>query len=88
MDDAWTFADELHEQIYSNDVNVERNMNRPGEQISETNKISSRSESSPIKEIRKKVTTPPPPPPKRTMSTGTSPPPQSISTQVKHDRDI
>lgn len=85
VDDAWTFADELQEQIYSNDVNVEQNMNRHSEKISEksnSTSLSNRSVPSSPKEIRKKIT-PPPPPPKRTMSTGTSPPPQSISTQVK-----
>lgn len=79
VDDAWTFADELQEQIYSNEVNVEQNINRDSVQISEQ-KTSTRCVPSPSKEIIKKVT--PPPPPKRTMSTGTSPPPQSISTQV------
>lgn len=86
VDDAWTFADELQEQIYSNDANVEQNMNRDSQRISEktnSDKTSTRCEPSPQKEILKKVATTPPPPPKRTMSTGTSPPPQSISTQVK-----
>lgn len=86
MDDAWSFADELQEQIYSNDANVKHTTNRNSEQISEqsnSTKISARCEPSPSKEIQKKTVTPPPPPPKRTMSTGTSPPPQSISTQVK-----
>lgn len=81
VDDAWTFADELQEQIYSNGVNVEQHIHRHGEQISETSDSTRYVPSSPV-EIRKKIT-PPPPPPKRTMSTGTSPPPQSISTQVK-----
>ncbi|KAG4079394.1 hypothetical protein HA402_008086 [Bradysia odoriphaga] len=83
VDDAWTFADELQDQIYSNGMNVERSSMRDSERVSENgfaSKVSTRSvPSSPI-EIRKKIT--PPPPPKRTMSTGTSPPPQSISTQT------
>lgn len=85
VDDAWTFADELQEQIYSNDSNVERNLIKDTQRVSEeknSTEGSIRCVPSSPKEIRKKITTPPPVP-KRTMSTGTSPPPQSISTQVK-----
>lgn len=76
VDDAWTFADELQEQVYSN--HVEQNLSRDSERIAE--KIISTKVPSPPKEVSSKKT--PPPLPKRTMSTGTSPPPQSISTQV------